>query len=911
VVKRLAELRPDERRGTLVAFLTIFGTLAAHTLLETARDALFLARLPASHLAFVYLAIAAAAVGLAQLPWGRRRASGAYGLARLLGAGALVTFLFWLLLRGEHPLEIYALYVWTGLLGSLAVLQFWMVLGDLYTIAEAKRLYSLVWTGSLLGATSGAAVARLIAERGEATRLVLAAAVVLAVTALGPALALGRAAARTSGRGAQRPRAASLGEGLAILRGDAYVRALAVLVLVSTIALTLADYVFKSTVARHVPAAELGAFFGGFYTLLNLVALAAQVGLGGWLFQAIGLQRALWVLPGLVFLGAAGLALGGGLAVALLLKGADGSLRNSLHRTGTELLFVPLAPQLRARAKPLVDIVGQRGGQALASVLILSESILARGEVVLAGAAAATALVWIALVSELRALYLDVFRVALREGTLRPALDLPPVDLASIETLFAALNSADDHEVLAAIDLLAAEGRSHLVPALILYHPSQAVVLKALQLFARAGRSDFVPAADRLAQHPDPEIRAAALRARTQVRPDQGLLAAGCADASPLVRATAAVGRVAGGWEGETAARTLEDLVREADEQTQVALARAIAAQPAPAFEDALLRLADRGSPATLARVARAMGAVRSPRFLPVLVGLLGQREVRGEARAALVAHGPEGLAFLDAALQDAALPLELRRHLPRTIALFEPQPAADVLQARLLEEPVGGVRYRLLRGLNRLVAAADVALDAELMARATRATAASVFRVIHWRSVLERGAALRPERRTPGHELLVQLLRDKERQAIERLLRLLALQHRGEDFRDIHRGLRSRDARQRASSRELIENLLRPPLKGPLVAIVGEASDAARLAGAGELYAARELGYAAVLESILDAGGESLRCVAAHHIGELELVALRPRLQALAAARPGFFLSRVLERTLATLAHAAGPLNG
>jgi hypothetical protein len=293
-----------------------------------------------------------------------------------------------------------------------------------------------------------------------------------------------------------------------------------------------------------------------------------------------------------------------------------------------------------------------------------------------------------------------------------------------------------------------------------------------------------------------------------------------------------------------------------------------------------------------------------------VLLGLLAQREVRAEARAALLAHGLEGLAFLDEALSDEALPLELRRHLPRSIALFEPEPAAAVLQRRLLEERVGGVRYRMLRGLNRLSASSGVALDAELLTRATRATAEGVFRVLHWRSVLESGAARRPSRRTQGHELLVQLLKDKEAQAIERLLRLLALQHRGEDFRDIYRGLRSQDARQRSSSRELLENLLRPPLRGPILAIVGEQKDVARLSGAGELYSARALGYQAVLERILDEGGESLRCIAAHHVGELELVALRPRLERLAGGEPGFFLSRVLDRTLATLARAAGPLH-
>ena len=129
-----------------------------------------------------------------------------------------------------------------------------------------------------------------------------------------------------------------------------------------------------------------------------------------------------------------------------------------------------------------------------------------------------------------------------------------------------------------------------------------------------------------------------------------------------------------------------------------------------------------------------------------------------------------------------------------------------------------------------------------------------------------------------------------------------VALQHRGEDFRDIHRGLRSRDPRARASSRELLENLLRPPLRAPILAIVGEDGDQARLAGAGEIYAVRPLGYEAVLERMLDEGGEALRCIAVHHIGELGLVALRPRLVELSRGTPSFFLSRVLERTLATL---------
>ena len=89
------DVRPEERRGASGAFLVLFGILAGHTVLETARDALFLSRLPASRLPWVYLAMAAAAVVVWKFQ-GRalRRLPGARGLAVLLAFVAVVTFGF-------------------------------------------------------------------------------------------------------------------------------------------------------------------------------------------------------------------------------------------------------------------------------------------------------------------------------------------------------------------------------------------------------------------------------------------------------------------------------------------------------------------------------------------------------------------------------------------------------------------------------------------------------------------------------------------------------------------------------------------------------------------------------------------------------------------------------------------------
>ena len=901
----LTSVRPEERPGAAAAFVTIFGILAAHTLLETARDALFLARLPASRLPWVYLIIAGVAVGLSQVPWSRRR-SGAFGLPLLLLAFATVTFVFWLTRSWRSPAALYALYVWTGLVGSLAVLQFWLVLGDLYTVTQAKRIYGLIGAGGLLGAVAGAGLARFLASSSAASVLVLAAAVTMALTALGPALALRRA-----GSTAPAPSAArgplSMVQAAHMLRGQPYVRGLAGLVLVSTVALTLGDYVFKSAVSKQVAPAHLGEFFATVYVVLNLLALLAQVLLTDWLFRVLGLHRALWALPILLFMGAAGVALGGGLGAALLLKGADGTLRNSVHRTGSELLFVPLPDSMRSRAKPFIDLLGQRGGQALASLLILSEVVLNRGDTVLAAASAALCLVWIAWAADLKTHYLDLFRVALREGTMQPAADLPPLDLGSLEALFSSLNSADDAEVQGALDILADEGRVRLIPALILHHPSRTVVLRALELFAREGRTDFVPVADRLLGHSDPEVRAAALRARTRVKADETQLRAADVDESPLVRATALVGLVSGGWISDEERAMLDDIPKDGSAEARVALARAIREQPSAAFEDTLLRLAEGREDEVQVQTALAMGELRSPRFLPALFPLLGKRDVRQAARAAFLGCGEEGLAFLDQALGDDTYPHDVRRHLPRTISLFPPAAAAVVLQRHLITETDGMVRFKIVRGLNRLAVHPEVELDGSILRQATEATLEAACRLVHWRVVLERGALSDRRRVTPGHDLLARLLRDKEAHALERIFRLLALQHRGEDFKGIYRGLRNPSAKVKAGSRELLENLVRPPLRDPLIALIDDAPDVERLARAVPYYQARLFDYEELLGLILDQPGESLRCIAAYHVGELGLTAFRPRLESFRPAETGFFLSKVIERTLALLARPEG----
>jgi AAA family ATP:ADP antiporter len=891
-----AALGPAERRRAAAAFLTLFGLLAAHALLETARDALFLARLPASQLPWTYLAIAATAAAVSQLPWPSRRTwLGQRPLSVVLLATAAVTAGMWALGPAGNAWKLHALYVWTGVNATVTGLQLWLILAELWSFRQAKRVFPAITIGGLLGGVAGGALARLITSAATPSALVLASAVVQALTALGPALLL--PATDSAFTRPRRPLASSM----RLVRDHPYARGLASLAVLSTMALTAADFVFKSGVARAIPANEFAAFFSTFYAVVNALALGTQLFVARWILRALGMPRAQAVLPGLLLVGSAGVVAGGALAAVVLLKAADGTFRD-LHRTASELFLVPISHDLRSRTKPFLDVVARRGGQAAASLGILAMMSLPRAETWVAGACAAFSLAWILRAQALREPYLDLFRAALREGRLHEQGDLFTVDVASLEALFAALGSGDDTEVIAAMDVLADQGRIRLVPSVVLYHPSEAVALHALELFERSGRRDFVAAADRLLGHASPRIRAAALRAQIAATRDPGVLRAAAGDPSPSVRATAYIALVSMG-ESSKAMTLLKELIEARDPEACRELARAIAQRPSPAFEGVVARLAHASEPAVLVEVARAMGALRSERFLPVLLDLLTRHEVRAAAREALVGFGERGLSFVAAALADQSLPHDVRFHVPRTINRFPAKAAAPVLLGRLLDEPDGMVRYKILRALGRIVAEDPrLPLDREILRRAIDGTLEVAFRLVHWRLVLLDGGSEDRRRATSCHEILVQMLCEKQSHAIERLFRLLALSMPGESFEDIHRGLASSSPKLRASSLELLEQLLTPALREPILALVDETPDHARLARGGVHYRPGALDYPGLLAVLLKAPGDTLRSLAVHHIGELRLRDLRDRVERLHTENPTGLLGRATARALRRL---------
>ncbi|HYP90514.1 MAG TPA: HEAT repeat domain-containing protein, partial [Polyangiaceae bacterium] len=742
--------------------------------------------------------------------------------------------------------------------------------GERFTITQAKRLYGFIGAGSVLGAIAGSGAASVLSRVAAPERMVVVAAAGLGVAGFIPLLFAPQSTTEAAAV-EQEPR---LRETLRYVNEDPYARRVVAALFLATLCLTVSDFVFKSSVAALIPRARLGAFLSSVYLSVNVLSLLCQLGLVAWLLRKISLGAALGVLPLLLTAGGLGVAITGSLVAAVALKASDGALRYSLHRTTSELLVLPFADEGRRRVKMFVDLVGQRCAQVVASLAILGFTWFGARPRVIAVALVALAVRWSVSAFSLRAPYIAMFRARLQAGRASQVVEFPELDVSSLETLLAALESPNDREVLAALSVLERERKTQLVPALLLHHPSESIVLRVLEILTRAGRKSAVPTIDRISEHASPAVRAAAFAARSLLSPSAERLQQHLEkEAEPEVRvAIVANLLVSGGFDEHERERHLRELLSSSAAATQRALAEAIGRHAPAGFDHVLTQLLETPHPVVRRASVAAMGSLISTALLPCLVNALSDELTRSEAELALAAQGDVAFEALRERFEDTAAPVSLRWRIPAAMALCSPEKTLPTLLGWLDREPHGGVRFGILLVLERLTRQHPTwAVDKAALNRSVSQTVTRAYRYLSARLFLARGAALEPARKTAGYELLHDMLRDKEANARGRLFRLLALLHPTEDFGQIYRSL-SASKEQRATSLELIESILSEPLRSAVLGLVDDGADELRLTRAGRYHRQRPLEYRALLEYLSEEDSDAVSEVARFHAAELGL---------------------------------------
>ncbi len=676
---------------------------------------------------------------------------------------------------------------------------------------------------------------------------------------------------------------------------DPFARRIALLVALSSAAFVVLDFSFKWTLVRTVSQEHVPLFVARYYAVLNVAALVVQLTMGRTLLRRLSIATNILITPVLFGGGAlVAVALGGAAPMVIGLKGADGVLRNSVHRVTTELLYLPLSAEDRLRVKPFIDGTLARTVQgAVGAALLAMTVVIPPSPTMLVGLLLLVSAGWLAAAVSTRGPYVSLLRRSVA-GDARPWAAADALDLESAEALVEFLSHDDPALVVGAMNALARRGRLRLVPGLILLHDDETVLTRALKLFGASSREDWSSLARRLLTHDREPVRIAAARAlalRGQIGP-----ADLAEDASPRARAYAALHSTLRQPAVEpTEAPVVAAILKRLDAVGQagrLGLMDAVAdLSPSSRSRRVLHELAKApiDSREWRASFARAVSSQRATERVPLLISLLQHRDARESVRATIATLGDTAIAALRGALGSATTTRQVRIHIPNTLTQVGSASAALLLLETIERETDGLVRYKALRALGRVVSERRLKVDRERVERLALANTLEHFRLLGLRAAFEAsppGVPTVSVGRNTSERLLVGLLDDKLRQSLERTFRLLKIAMPSEDVRGIHDAIRSDDKNTRANAGELLDVLLRRSRHAHLHALLRilaeESSLADRLERADRTIGARPRTREAVLASLAGDRDPMLAALARLHAaatsGRLERVAFPSR---------------------------------
>lgn len=807
-IGRFVDLRSGEGAVFSRAFLVLLLTISAHTILETARDALFLAKLPPRNLAFVYVTTAVFTIGLTPLSVRLTRAAGA---KNALVVSLLVTAFSaaYFRIRAPGAASVFSLYVFGALSATVLIGQFWQLAGTLFTAAQSRRLFGPLASGGVLGGVGGGALATILLQvvpvrglLGVASLLYFGAALLATQLAVEDAVTAGQ-----GGRLGSSPAASqALRPQLATVRHDPFLIRLALIAALSVALSVVVDYLYKAKVSRTVAPEDLGEFFARYQLLLSLGALVLQLAITGPVVQRIGVVGL--ALTGPLLLSAGGTLtalLGAPFWIVVLLKGTDTSLRNSLGRVASELLWAPVEQQARARG--FVDLIITRVAQAVAGGVLLAATMQREfrpGH--LAATAATLAVLWLVVGFGIRKPYIALFRQALTRGSQEREFMLAELDLTSVETLVEALARPQPSEVIAAMNVLSERKRDRLIPALILLHSDEGVLLRALEILGPSGRKDWFSLGEKLLSSPSPAIQQATVRAFA-LAGEVDVLDHVAAHGNPSLRTFATL------YLAQLGGLTLEgdplgwELFADDDDEHSLKLAfiESLAAHPTPDTPRLLLAFAR--LPALGGAVTAALETCADETCIDFLIGRLKLADDRLSARRGLVRIGAPALSALSRALYDESLDRRIRIHVPRSVSAFLSAEALAILLKAVVEHDNGLVRYKALRGLEQIALETSLRIEpGPILHEITR-------NALEYLRLFSAELAVKSDRLVASKlesQLVIELLDDKIAQSRDRLARLLQVLHRGDDIPAIFAALTSRDRRRRGRAVEFLDALIR-----------------------------------------------------------------------------------------------------
>ena len=560
---------------------------------------------------------------------------------------------------------------WADIFISMSVTQFWIAVNDVFDPHQAKRLVGLFVTGGLFGGIAGSGVAALVtfARVIQPHELLLVCPVflVLALVTVNIVYTGQRKIAAAAGddRIAGASKVGYL-ESFRTVRKNRYLFLLASMLAAAMVAGSLINYQFKTVMNSVFPDNQARtSSIAVFFLVILLVSTVFHLVTTGRVLKSYGIRWAISLAPIVLLLGSAAvflMPLGVLLAWAWAVRGSDKTFDNTLSQSVRELLYVPVAPEVKYRAKIFIDMFVSKFATGLGAALFLAlfhiRQFAFRTDPldVIREIGFTVTLFFLLLWLVLTRLVYREYPAVLKQDLGQLWMDGQQVvdkhiDERLVREVFEAIQSRERSTTLYYMNVFNLVRTNSLTPELkeLLGIKRDELKARAMDALLDVGGGVFYPGLEEAFTDTafQKEIDLIYLLPSYQKIMDERLGAI-AASASELDRIEAAN-----------------------------SLCRMV---PSPSAIDALARLLQDPSSEVALYALNSASVHRRPEHVPLILRLLANPMTVAEAQAALTAYGDGIEGPLAAAIGSADEPLEVRRAIPEVLARIGTQKAADIL---------------------------------------------------------------------------------------------------------------------------------------------------------------------------------------------------------------------------------------
>lgn len=854
LIKKVFDVREGEFKVSLLMLSYIFLVIAVLLIIKPTVNALFLSELGVEQLPYAFLWVSIAAV-ISSFFYSKALAKFSLhkivkftliiSVSVLMGLGILLKLGIvsgWLL---------YFFYVWVAIYAVLSASQFWVLANLVYNVREAKRLFGFIGSGAILGGIFGGYLTSILAPLIGNENLIFLAAFLLLICI--PLLnRIWKSRVKKLGKFKEKKRTATIPERpLKLIRQSKHLTYIALIIAVSVLVAKLVDYLFSDFAAAAITDAdELTSFFAFWFSTFNLLSLVIQLFFTHRIVGIWGVGFSLLLLPLGIFGGSLLFIILPELSAVVVIKAMDGILKQSVNKSATELLTLPLPFDLKNRTKSFIDVVVDSIATGIAGFLLI---FVVRGldlpSFYIAILIIVLVALWLYFILQVRKEYYKTFRNNLELITERIGKTNKRVKRTSvIAGMRAVFKNGTEGQILFMLEKLMEinDKRFENDVQELLSHPSTKVRTAAIQNLYFLNSSTVVTEISDLLNTDDEALTLATLEyLLLHAEKNSKMVYDRYLDHDNPQIANAALFCLAREAHDNNSLKQSYDLknrikkeitkLKSADNHKNnlTILIKTIGASNIPEFYPFISDHFNNEDSTIVLTAIEASGKTMHPAFIPDLIDFLPNKLFRTQTIDSLKNYGSNILVVLAATISQRSAPLATCRFIPMVIKSFKTQECIHTL-LQLLEDTDLGIRLETIRALsdirktnpelrfNRNKVVTQIFEECKLYHHTLSAMHTQI--IISYRNRKKSRKEISDQERDARTSLL-DLLERRLDAGLERIFKLLGLRYQQKDVEIAYEGLLSNKQEAQTNAIEFLDNLLTGELKRKLLPIIEDSA--------------------------------------------------------------------------------------